>query len=86
MNTTEIFSRLGINCTSGSSRQKWSKTYHPAVHLRDSTCHGYVGVPNLVPCKSEEQMADPDLRRLCRCQNKGWLTLFPVPVGLMHRT
>ena len=70
-NSTVLFSKLGINCSSEHSDVQWHKNYHPAVLLGDNSCYGYVGVPDVVPCKSIE-LHDPDLRRICRCQNKGW--------------
>ena len=71
-NSTEIFTKLGVNCTTKNAIPQWRNSYDPAAHMHDNTCNGYVGVPDVVSCKSNV-ILKPGVRRLCRCQDKGQL-------------
>ena len=69
-NSVELFqTALGIFCVIDIYRNRWSKSYHPAIEISSGICLGYLSVPEKVNCTADT-MGNSDIRRLCSCINK----------------
>ena len=70
-NTTDIFEKKGINCSQDDSQRKYSSEFHPAYYPETNKCVGYHSLPQEVKCKASQDGHSENMRRICKCMNKG---------------
>ncbi|XP_065061575.1 uncharacterized protein LOC135688582 isoform X2 [Rhopilema esculentum] len=65
-NTNDGFLSNGVSCSSDGARKQWTNTFDPFYNTSNGACYGYLFVNRTVPCYIEN-LADRNVRRLCRC-------------------
>ena len=78
-NTIDGFLSNGVSCGSDGAIKQWTNVFDPFYNTSNGVCYGYLFVNRSVPCYIEN-LADRNVRRLCRCVKHGkiYFTIFKM--------
>ncbi|XP_047125711.1 uncharacterized protein LOC105849170 isoform X2 [Hydra vulgaris] len=58
---------IPIKCQINLANKVYSSDLDPSFDNRTGVCHGYINIPDEVPCESKSAFNQPKMHRLCNC-------------------